>query len=95
MIEKYVHRNENTASRIIDGQAVIMTLQDNTLHTINEVGSRIWELCDGQRTPGDIVRVISEDYIIDGEEAKRDCHAFLQELCEKGMLNLQDKRVED
>lgn len=55
-----MHKNENTASRIIDGQAVIMTLEDNTLHTLNDTGSRIWELCDGQRTIEDIAKVIHE-----------------------------------
>ena len=92
---KYVHKSENTASRIIDGQAVIMTLNDNTLHTLNEVGSRIWELCDGKKTLEDIVGVIDEEYIVDNEMGKTDCEAFVKKLCTKGMLMLQVKRTKD
>ena len=95
MLEKYVLRNENTASRVIDGQSVIMTLSDNTLHCLDEVGSRIWELCDGQRTIEDIIGIIHEEYMVDYEVGEKDCQAFMQDLCAKGMLALQDKRVKD
>lgn len=86
---KYVHKNDKTASRIIDGQAVIMTLEDNTLHTLNDTGSRIWELCDGQRTIGDIAKVIHDGYMIDYDEGRKHCESFVQDLCGKGMLVLQ------
>lgn len=95
MLEKYVLRNKNTASRVIDGQSVIMTLSDNTLHCLDEVGSRIWELCDGQRTLEDIVRIIHEEYMVDFEAGKTDCRTFVEELCAKGMLALLDKKAEE
>ena len=95
MIEIYVNKSKNSASRIIDGQAVIMTLNDNTLHCLNGVGTRIWELCDGQRTIEDIIGIIQEEYMVDYEVGEKDCQAFMQDLCAKGMLALQDKRVED
>ena len=81
-----VKRDEKTASRIIDGQAVIMTLGDNTLHTLNGVGSRIWELCDGEKTLRDIADVIHEEYMIDYENALADCETFVQVMKSKGML---------
>ena len=91
MIEKYVYKNENTASRIIDGQAVIMTLDNNTLHTLNETGTRIWELCDGKRRFKDIVKIIHEEYSVEYEYGETDCEIFLQDLINKGMLILWDK----
>lgn len=95
MIEKIVQKNENTASRVIDGQAVIMTLSDNTLHCLDGVGSRIWALCDGKRTLEDIAKIIHEEYMVDFEVGKTDCRTFVQDLCAKGMLTLLDKKAED
>ena len=94
MIEKYVFKNENIASRIIDGQAVIMTLNNNTLHTLNETGSRIWELCDGRRRFKDIAKIIHEEYSVDNEAGEMDCEIFLQDLIEKDMLILRDEGEE-
>ncbi len=93
MCEKYVLRSENTASRIIEGQAVVMTLEDNTLHTFNEVGSRIWELCDGQKTLEEIIQVIYEEYSVVYEDLRADCELFVRELWAKGILTLQDTKA--
>lgn len=91
MLDKYISRNENTASRIIDGQAVIMTLGDNTLHTLNDVASRMWGLCDDPKTVEQVVKVIHEEYMVSYEEARADCESFIQELCKKGILTLLDE----
>jgi hypothetical protein len=93
MIGKCIFRNENTASRIIDGQAVIMTLGDNTLHTLNDVGSRIWELCSAPKTLEEIITVINEEYTASYEGIKSDCEVFIQEMLTKGMLTLQDEKA--
>ena len=92
MIGKRICRNENTASRIIDGQAVIMTLGDNTLHTLNDVGSRIWELCNAPKTFEEIITVINEEYTASCEEVRADCEVFVQEMVTKGMLTLEDEK---
>jgi len=95
MSGKCMVRNENTASRIIDGQAVIMTLGDNTLHTLNDVGSRIWELCSGPRTLEEIVMVINEEYTASYEEVRADCEVFIQEMLTKGMLTMQGEKAKE
>ncbi len=93
---KYINRNEKTASRIIDGQAVIMTLEDNTLHTLNEIGSMIWELSDGVRSIEDMAAIIHDEHkMVDYEKIRTDCQAFVKELLSKGMLILQDNRTEE
>ncbi|MEW5803150.1 MAG: PqqD family protein [bacterium] len=93
MTGKYVSRNENTASRVIDGQAIIMTLGDNTLHTLNDVGSRIWNLCGDQKAIEEIITVIHEEYAASYEEIKADCESFIEEMCTKGILTLQDEKA--
>lgn len=95
MLAKYIARNENTASRIIDGQAVIMTLTDNTLHTLNAVGSRIWELCTGQKTMEEIIQIIQEEYIsARPDEIRSDCEIFFKDLYSKGMVVILDEKAQ-
>jgi len=93
--DKYIYKSEKTTSRIIDGQALVMTLEDNILHMLNDTGSRIWELCNGRRTIEDIAEIIHDGYLIDYKEGKKHCEAFVEELCTKGMLVLLDKSTEE
>lgn len=91
MLDKYVTRSDKTAFRIIDGEAVIMTLENNTLHALNDVGSRIWELSDGSKTLVEIIEAINSEYEVGYEESKADCISFIEELQDKGMLELTQK----
>ena len=43
-----IRQAERTASRVIDGRAVVIVLDAQTLHTLNAVGTRVWELADGR-----------------------------------------------
>ena len=43
-----VRQGQRTASRVIDGKAVVITIDRNELHVLNAVGTRVWELSDGR-----------------------------------------------
>ena len=81
-------RNEDAAGRIVDGEAVVLTLADAEVNVMNSVGTRIWELVDGTRTVGDIAAVISAEFEVSTEEALADAGEFLAELADKKMLDI-------
>src|SRR5206468_3806894 len=76
-----------------EGEAVVVTPHDSTLHTFNEVGSRILDLADGTRTLQGIVDVIVTEYDVDPEVAAKDAEALVSELVEKRVLLLADEPV--
>jgi len=43
-------KSERIAARAVDGKAVVVVLDARKLHTLNEVGTRVFELCDGRRS---------------------------------------------
>ena len=50
-------KSERIAARSVDGKAVLVVLDARKLHTLNAVGTRVFELCDGslersRRSPG-------------------------------------------
>jgi pyrroloquinoline quinone biosynthesis protein D len=53
---------------------------------LNEVASRIWELCDGRRTVEQIADVIVEEFDVDVGTARRDAAEFVRELLQDGLL---------
>ena len=53
---------------------------------LNEVASRIWELCDGRRTVQDIAAVIVEEFEVDAATARMDTAEFVREMLQDGLL---------
>ena len=37
-------------------------MEDGNYYSLNEIGSRIWELCDGNRTVSQVVAAIATEY---------------------------------
>jgi hypothetical protein len=55
---------------------------------VNEVGGRIWELIDGQRTLGAIRDIIIDEFEVSNEQAEKDLIEFLQQLEQVGAVRL-------
>jgi len=87
----YVAQNEEAAYRIIDGKAIILTPDNGMLHTLNSVGTRIWELADGKRRVRDIIPFIFEEFEADPNIVKKDIQNFIEDLVHKKMLIVKNK----
>lgn len=70
----------DTASRIYSGEAVIISPAENRVRMLNPVGSRIWELADGNRTVTEMAEVLTGEYDVSLEQALQSVDAFLAEL---------------
>jgi hypothetical protein len=75
-----------SAWRLIAGEAVILSLDTKVLRGLNDVGSRVWDLIDGQRTVDDIVDVIIEEFDVPRAQAAADVDVFTRELLDKGLV---------
>ncbi len=87
---KWPKKSEDTASRIIDGEAVIVLPQKGSVTVLNETGSGIWQLLDGRNSVEDIIDIISSQFNVSREEAEKDTLDFIKELEEKDMVVLND-----
>jgi hypothetical protein len=74
------------ASRVIDGEAVLVDPGRARIRVLNAVGARIWELMDGQHTLGDIAQAITAEYEVDLPRAQTDVLAFCVDLAQAGVL---------
>jgi len=66
---------------------VLLDLDTGEYYNLDEVGTRIWELCDGARTVSEIARLISEEFEASGEGVERDVVKFLEELVQDKLVN--------
>lgn len=73
--------------REIGGEAtLVLPGEISAAHELNEVASRIWELCDGRRTVREIAQRVVEEFEIDLATAERDAEEFVREMLEGGLL---------
>lgn len=80
-------RREPTAAwRVVDGEAVMVLPATGKVHTLNAVGTRFWELVDGEQTVAEIAVRMAEEFDAPVEQIEQDCHAFVAELSERGLL---------
>jgi len=78
---------ERTASRCIDGRAVVISIDQNRVHVLNDVGTRVWEKCDG-RTLDAIVEDIVGEFEVERARAALDVRAFAELLVGVGAAHL-------
>lgn len=81
-----VAKAPSTAWRIIEGEAVILSMETKILQGLNPVGSRVWELIDGQRSLEEIVAVIVQEFDVAPPEAAQDVRGFIQELLDRALV---------
>jgi pyrroloquinoline quinone biosynthesis protein D len=56
-------------------------------YSLDELGGRIWQLCDGSRRIADIVAVLCDEYDAPRSEIETDAMALVGELAEERLLS--------
>ena len=84
-------KDQQSVTRSIAGETIIVPIKSgvgdlNSIYTLNEVGSRIWQLIDGARTAGQIAQAITEEYDVTMEAAAQDVTELLGALEAEGLI---------
>ena len=79
-------QSERSAHRILDDQAVVMTPQDSMIHTLNAVGTVLWNSVDGNRTVKDICDLVEEEYEVPRPKLEKDILDFFQILLDRKVI---------
>lgn len=53
---------------------------------LDEVGSRVWQLCDGERTVEEVVETLRDEYKLDRREVEVSLTEYLRTLGKRGMI---------
>jgi hypothetical protein len=89
--KSYAKKND-LVTRDVGGETIIVPIRDhvgdlNSIYSLNEVGTLIWELIDGEKTVNQIVEEICIVYDVRPEEAKKDTLEFVRSLEEEGLID--------
>jgi len=88
MNERY-ERNPDIVFRKVAGEFILVPIRQNvrdleSIYTLNEVATRIWDLIDGKRTSSEITEIICNEFDVEPERAEIDVCELLKNLEEIG-----------
>jgi hypothetical protein len=88
--------SQDVVAREIEGEIIIVPLvagigdADDELYTLNETGRAIWQQLDGQRTLGEVVSVLTQEFNAPPGELEADVLGFAGEMVHRGILTARD-----
>ena len=79
------HKDPAMIFRQIGGESLLVPIfhhaaNMDSIYVLNEVGSRIWELIDGEKPVREIRDIIVQEFEVTPQEAENDLLDFLQQL---------------
>lgn len=82
-VEVIVPRRKDTVGRVL---GFLFFVPDNRPVTLDEVGSRVWQLCDGENTVAEVARTLANDYKLGRREVEVSLTEYLRTLGKRGMV---------
>ncbi len=82
--------NAAVQGRQLENEAVLVLPDKGEVKVLNEVGARIWQLVDGQRTVREIAAAVCAEYPVTQPVAEVDTLEFMNQLVAKGLILLHE-----
>jgi coenzyme PQQ biosynthesis protein PqqD len=79
-------RKERVVWRRGDEGVVILNPADGRYFALDDVGGRIWELCEGTSSVAEIALALAEEYDADASLIEADALELLSELKDEGLV---------
>lgn len=84
-------KETNFVTREIAGETIIVPVRGNvgdldSIYTLNDIGTMIWQLIDGKKSVNQIIEAICNTYEVTAEQAEKDTIEFLNTLNAAGLI---------
>jgi hypothetical protein len=89
--DKHYSRKTDCVSREIAGEMIIVPIRGHvgdldSVYTLNELGTRVWQMLDSQTSVARIAEAIAAEYEVTADAAAKDALEFLGTLETAGLI---------
>lgn len=81
-----IRRNPELISTDVDGEKVMMSIENGEYFGLDSVGSRIWELIENPIKVESLVDILIDEFDVSKEQCEMDTLEFLYDLREKNLI---------
>jgi hypothetical protein len=91
ILAKRFVKDSQSVTRSIAGETIIVPVRSgvgdlNSIYSLNEVGTAVWQLIDGRATVEQIIEALSDQYEVTTEQAAKDVSDYLAKLEAAGLI---------
>lgn len=79
-------RSESVSWRMVEGEGVLLHLKTGAYYSLNEVGTKIWELCNGKNTSEQIGSSVCSKYKSEQDLVMKDVGQLLAKLFKEKLI---------
>jgi hypothetical protein len=85
-----VHIPAHVIFRELQGEAVVLNLENERYYGLDDIGTRIWSLLAQSTTLNDVYETLLGEYDVDPDSLHRDITALIEQLQEQDLVILSD-----
>lgn len=74
----------------VDGESVILDLEEGIYYGLNPVGARIWSEIQEPTAVEEVTAAITAEYDVDSEQCREDVISLLQDLHENDLIKIEE-----
>ena len=82
-------RTKDVVASDIDGEVVMMSIENGAYYGIDSIGSRIWELIETPCKVSELIEKLLEEFEVDRPTCEKDVLKFLEELQKDKIILVQ------
>ena len=92
-LQSYPQRNEQVIAQKAASDLLLFNMNDGNYYSLNEIGCRVWELCDGNHSIAQLIETLAAEYDAPAETVATDVLELLEKL-QNGKLIVESARTE-
>ena len=86
LTQRYTINKDRLSYRVIDGETVILDLDNSHYFSLNKVGTKIWEAINKQKGLNEILKLLKEEYQLPEKRLKNDLLTLVKDLRKEGLI---------
>lgn len=79
-------REEEVASKVIDGEAIIINLANGVYYSMDKVGALVWDLLQTGYSLEEVIAAVTGQYDVGREQAESNVRDLVQELVAENLV---------
>jgi hypothetical protein len=86
-LPSYSLNSDVVFTRFDDTSGALLHLKTKRYYTLNETGTRIWELFEKGPSVGELAAAVEGEYEVESDAATQHVIEFLEELAQEGLVD--------
>lgn len=85
-----IRKSDNFVESSVDGEAILMHLDEGNFSSLKSTGLRIWEMLDEPRRVSQICEGLMAEFEVDESVCRQQTVEFLEGLRARGLIEVED-----